>query len=117
MIVCWIQTSLGGASQWGSGKRRGAARETSAPPPTQPTTTKNKKVTATGRGQHLGSDVAWQFRFRRDGAFFEEVRSRHLTFRWGYDGGAASACWEVDPAGLSKPLEYDDHESLVRAVV
>lgn len=63
-----------------------------------------------GTGSHLGSPVAWSLRFRRDGAFYEEIRSKYLTFKWGHNGGADSTCWEVDPAGVAKHLEYDDHE-------
>jgi len=63
-----------------------------------------------GTGHHLGSQVAWSLRFRRDGAFYEEIRSKYLTFKWGFDGSADSTCWEVDPAGVAKHLEYDDHE-------
>lgn len=48
---------------------------------------------------HMGSAVAWQFRFRHDGAFYEEVRSKHLTFKWGFDGSSTATCWEVSSAG------------------
>lgn len=47
-----------------------------------------------GRGRHLGTDVAWQLRCRPDGAFLEEIRGEHLSFSWGHPGGSAS-CWEV----------------------
>jgi hypothetical protein len=68
------------------------------------------QVLVHGTGHHLGSQVAWSLRFRRDGAFYEEIRSKYLTFKWGYDGSPDSTCWEVDPAGVAKHLEYDDHE-------
>jgi hypothetical protein len=34
-----------------------------------------------------------------------------LTYKWGFDGGIDSHCWEVDPSGVSKVLERDDHEA------
>ena len=43
------------------------------------------------------------------------MRGAHLAFKWGHDGTPDGACWEVDPAGVAKPLELDDHE--VRIVV
>ncbi|GBF96983.1 hypothetical protein Rsub_09780 [Raphidocelis subcapitata] len=78
---------------------------------------KGGEVIVHGTGRHLGSPVAWTLRFRRDGAFYEEVRSKHLTFKWGHDGSADGACWEVDPAGVAKHLEYDDHESMLLALL
>ncbi len=56
---------------------------------------RHMQLVAHGSGKHLGSGIQWSFMWRRDGAFYEEVRSRHLTFRWGYDGGEQSTCWEV----------------------
>jgi hypothetical protein len=110
----------GGARGAGAGtvwrRRRGAAAaaapaplaaslsHTTSPPPPAP------QVIVHGTGHHLGSQVAWSLRFRRDGAFYEEIRSKYLTFKWGYDGSPDSTCWEVDPAGVAKHLEYDDHE-------
>lgn len=52
------------------------------------------QVVLSGRGRHLGTDVAWQLRCRPDGAFLEEIRGEHLSFSWGHPGGTAS-CWEV----------------------
>ncbi|KIZ03897.1 hypothetical protein MNEG_4059 [Monoraphidium neglectum] len=75
------------------------------------------EVVVHGTGSHLGSPVAWSLRFRRDGAFYEEIRSKYLTFKWGHNGGADSTCWEVDPAGVAKHLEYDDHESMLLALL
>jgi hypothetical protein len=47
-----------------------------------------------------------------------QVRSPQLTYKWGFDGGADSHCWEVDPSGVSKVLERDDHEaSLLGALI
>jgi hypothetical protein len=51
-------------------------------------------VVMTGRGRHLGTEVAWQLRCRPDGAFLEDIRGEHLSFSWGHPGGAAS-CWEA----------------------
>lgn len=55
----------------------------------------SQQAIATGKGKHLGINIAWRMRWRADGAFFEEVRSKELGFQWGYDGGANSSCWEV----------------------
>ncbi|KAK9832838.1 hypothetical protein WJX81_005582 [Elliptochloris bilobata] len=73
------------------------------------------EVVLSGRGRHLGTDVAWQLRCRPDGAFVEEVRGEHLSFSWGHPGGLAS-CWEEDDSGLVRSLELDDHESLLLAL-
>lgn len=35
--------------------------------------------------------------------------------RWGYDAASGCNCWEVDNSGVSKVLEYDDHESILLA--
>jgi hypothetical protein len=29
---------------------------------------------------------------------FVQVRSSHLTYKWGFDGGSSSQCWEVSCA-------------------
>jgi len=55
-------------------------------------------VVMTGRGRHLGTEVAWQLRCRPDGAFLEDIRGEHLSFSWGHPGGAAS-CWEARSRG------------------
>ncbi|WIA19987.1 hypothetical protein OEZ85_005860 [Tetradesmus obliquus] len=79
---------------------------------------KNTSAMAFGVGTHMGCEVSWTFIWRPDGAFYEEVRSSHLTYKWGFDGGSDSQCWEVDPSGVSKVLERDDHEaSLLGALI
>lgn len=40
-----------------------------------------------------------------------QVRSRHLTYKWGFDGGSNSHCWEVrgsssSAAGIDWILQY-----------
>ena len=75
------------------------------------------QVVVRGTGHHLGSAVVWALRFRRDGAFREEIRSKHLSFAWGCDGGRDASCWEVDPSGVSKRLELDDHEAMLLALL
>ena len=60
------------------------------------TLTEHVQVVLSGRGRHLGTDVAWRLRCRPDGAFVEEARGEHLSFSWGFPGGAAS-CWEARP--------------------
>ena len=39
--------------------------------------------------------MAWQLRWRGDGAFVEQLKGPRLSFRWGFDGGAAGTTWEV----------------------
>lgn len=53
------------------------------------------QVIVNGTGYHLGEQVAWQLRWRGDGAFAERIQGQHLTFRWGFEGGAAGTTWEV----------------------
>lgn len=57
------------------------------------------QVILEGRGVHLGIEVAWTMRARPDGAFCEQLTSKHWKSKLGYSGEAGSACWEV--IGLS----------------
>lgn len=38
-----------------------------------------------------------------------------IPCRWGYHGSSDQDCWEVDNTGISKLLEFDDHESILLA--
>lgn len=59
--------------------------------------------------------IRWRLQWAPHGAFEEVLHSHHLTSRWGCPGVAAdgtlASSWEVDHAGLSRPLELDDHEA------
>jgi hypothetical protein len=60
------------------------------------------QMAVTGRGRHLGIGISWSLRWRPDGAFCEEIKGRELkglSFRWGFDGGESSSCWEVRLVG------------------
>ena len=59
-----------------------------------------RQVVVSGKGSHLGEDVAWQLRWRGDGAFTEQIKGRHLCFRWGFEGGDAGTTWEVQSSHL-----------------
>ncbi|KAK9863881.1 hypothetical protein WJX84_010064 [Apatococcus fuscideae] len=76
----------------------------------------HQEVVVSGSGQHLGEPVAWQLRWRGDGAFAEEIKGRHLSFRWGFEGSAAGATWEEDSSGVSKKQELDDREAMLLSV-
>ena len=73
-----------------------------------------------GHGEHLGMPIRWRLQWAANGAFEEVLHSQHLTSRWGCPGVAAdgllAGSWEVDHAGLARPLELDDHEVLFQAV-
>lgn len=66
-----------------------------------------------GKGRHLGINIQWSIRWRGDGAFYEEISGKELGFKWGYDGGVHSSCWEMDSSGVARSLECDDHEALL----
>ncbi|KAK9847514.1 hypothetical protein WJX84_004145 [Apatococcus fuscideae] len=76
----------------------------------------HEEVVVNGTGHHLGEAVAWQLRWRGDGAFAEHIQGQHLTFRWGYEGGAAGTTWEVDSSNVSRRLELDDREAMILSV-
>lgn len=67
-----------------------------------------------GHGEHLGMAMRWRLQWAHNGAFEEVLHSRHLVSRWGCLGvgadGTLGGSWEVDHAGLARPLELDDHE-------
>lgn len=53
------------------------------------------QMSACGGGRHLGISINWSMRWRADGSFLEEIKGKHLGFKWGYDGRPDSTCWEV----------------------
>ena len=86
------------------------------------------EVEVSGRGTHLGTEVAWRLRWQPSGAFMEEVEGLQLSCRWGFPGiiptsttgargdGSAVAggrCWEVDYTGCPIELQLDDHEQML----
>lgn len=77
------------------------------------TQTAPREVVITGRGRHLGINITYTSTWHTSGAFHEEYISNQFSLKWGYDGGADSASWEVDNSGSSKSLEADDHEGLL----
>jgi hypothetical protein len=52
-----------------------------------------------GTGKHLGTDIVWSLRWLPSGAYLEEIKGRHMGFKWGWDGAQASSCWEQDNTG------------------
>ncbi|GAX78814.1 hypothetical protein CEUSTIGMA_g6251.t1 [Chlamydomonas eustigma] len=74
---------------------------------------RGKEAVLKGKGRHLGINVIWSLRFRPDGAFCEDIKGKELGFKWGFDGGEHSSCWEMDSSGVSRSIECDDHEALL----
>lgn len=48
-----------------------------------------------GSGKYLGIDVVWMMRARPDGAFCEQLSSKHWKSKLGYSGEPGSHSWEV----------------------
>jgi hypothetical protein len=57
------------------------------------------QVVMLGSGKHLGTDIVWSLRWLPSGAYQEEIKGKHMSFKWGWDGSAGSSCWEQDNTG------------------
>ncbi|EIE25349.1 hypothetical protein COCSUDRAFT_46683, partial [Coccomyxa subellipsoidea C-169] len=78
----------------------------------------DKEACFSGNGIHMGMGVSWQLRCRGvDGAFIEEIRGRHLSFKYGHPGvstGTRTAqTWGMEWDDLPKELQLDDNEALL----
>ncbi len=59
-----------------------------------------------GNGIHMGMGVSWQLRCRGvDGAFIEEIRGRHLSFKYGHPG-VSTGTRTAQTWGVSEGMQY-----------